>query len=254
MEQAENIKQRALRGLNSYGLTVRMLDPYILEMAKRAGFQFARIDCEHVYYDYATLRVFFDKARLLGLAAQIRLTDTHNIEALLALEPAAVCFPGVESGEQAQGYADAVKFAPLGRRGMYGGTRGVRYGGVSRKEYEATGNDRTHLIVQIESITAVEHIDEILSVRGIDMVASGKADLAQSMGLSGQKDHPDVIAAEDLIIRKALEYGKVPTLSVRSPERLAELQNKGVRCFSVGCDEDLCFQAIKNCYAGLALK
>lgn len=67
-----------------------------------------------------------------------------------------------------------------------------------------------NLIVQLESRAALENIDEILSVPGIDMVATGRADLSQELGVPGQKEHPDVIEAENFIIRRALEHHKVP--------------------------------------------
>lgn len=242
----ENIKARALAGQTSIGLVVRLWDSVVLEMAKAAGYHFVRIDGEHVAYDGKTLREFFAKARHLGLAAQIRVGELWDAEPLLAMEPAAICIPGMESVEQAQEAVDKIKFAPYGKRSMYGGIPSVRYGDISRSAYEAEGNDRTQLIVQLESVKALDNIDSILSVKGIDMIASGRADIASSMGLSGQKDHPDVLAAEDMIIRKAHEYGKVLTLSVRNKARMEELKAKGVYAFSIGCDEELCFNAIRR--------
>ena len=64
----------------------------------------------------------------------------------------------------------------------------------------------------------------------------------------------DVIAAEDMVIRKALEHGKYPTLMVKSQKRIAELYNKGVRCFSLGRDESLLFGAMKDNLAALKLE
>lgn len=244
--EVTNIRARARRGETSFGLVLGMSDPYIIDMAYCAGYQFVRIDCEHVLYDYNTLKTFFNAARHLGLAAQIRVPDLHNISAILALEPAAIVLPDVNSREMAQAAIDAVKFPPLGSRGMNGGTRSVRFGSFSRDEYMKTGNDRLNLVVQIESKEGLEHIDDILSLDGIDMVASGKADLSQALGVPGQKDHPDVIAAENYIIEKAKQYGKILTLSVSTPERLQELKEKGVHCFSIGRDEDLCLKAVRS--------
>ena len=77
------------------------------------------------------------------------------------------------------------------------------------------------------------------------MVATGRADLSQELGVPGEKDHPDVIEAENRIIRKALEYGKIPTIAADSKERIAELAAMGVRCFLIGKDETLLSGAIK---------
>ena len=127
------------------------------------------------------------------------------------------------------------------------------HGPFPRDEYMRTGNDRMQLIVQIESQNGLDHIDEILSLDGIDMVASGREDISQALGVPGQKDHPLVIEAENYILAKAFEHKKIPTLSVSSKERMQELWEKGVRCFSIGRDEDLCLKALKNQMTKMAL-
>ena len=127
------------------------------------------------------------------------------------------------------------------------------HGPFTRDEYMRTGNDRMQLIVQIESQNGLDHIDEILSLDGIDMVASGREDISQALGVPGQKDHPLVIEAENYILAKAFEHKKIPTLSVSSKERMQELWEKGVRCFSIGRDEDLCLKALKNQMTKMAL-
>lgn len=78
------------------------------------------------------------------------------------------------------------------------------------------------------------------------MVATGKADISQALGVAGQKDHPDVLEAEAFIVKKALEYGKIPTLKAETPKRVAELKEMGVNCFLVGRDESLAHKALKN--------
>ena len=78
------------------------------------------------------------------------------------------------------------------------------------------------------------------------MVASGRSDLAESLGVPGERDSPIVMEAEDLIIRKAQEYGKLLTLSVSNQARLQKLYEKGVYCYSIGRDEELLNTALKN--------
>lgn len=240
------IRQRALRGLDSYGLTIDMMDPAVIEMAWAAGYDFVRIDREHVLFDNATLRNMFDRARILGLPCQIRVSAMEDINCYLSLGASAIMVPHVESAEQAQVAIDLVKYSPVGERGMSGGVRAIRFGQISRAEYLETANDRIDLIVQIESKKGIENIDQILSLKGIDMVATGKADLSQSFGVPGQKAHPDVLAAEALIVKKALEYNKIPTLVAENVERATELREIGVHCYLTGHDEAIAFKAIKK--------
>lgn len=246
MDQKLTIRQRALQGLDSYGLTIDMMDPDVIEMAAAVGYDFVRIDREHVLFDNATLRNMFDRARILGIPCQIRVNAIDDINCYLSLGASAIMVPHVESREQAQAAIDMVKYAPVGDRGMTGGVRAVRFGQITREEYLKTANDRIDLIVQIESKKGIENIDEILSLEGIDMVATGKADLSQSFGVPGQKAHPDILAAESFIVKKALEYGKVPTLVAENAKRAAELREMGVHCYLTGHDESIAFKAIKK--------
>ena len=74
------------------------------------------------------------------------------------------------------------------------------------------------------------------------MVATGRNDLSQALGIPGQNTHPEVLKAEDMVILKAIENGKIPTLLVKNKARLEELKEKGVRCFTLGRDESLLFE------------
>lgn len=240
------IRERAAAGLPSYGITISLMEPTMIEMAHCAGYDFVRIDCEHILYDNATLVNMLRTARLLGMPCQVRVDGLDRVTALLSLEASAIMVPHVESREAAMEAVNLVKYAPIGERGMDAGARLIRYGGMKRSEYIQRANQVTDLIVQIESKKAIEHIDEILSLDGIDMVATGKADLSQSLGVPGQKDHPDVLKAEEFIVKKALEHGKYTTLVADSRQRVEELMAMGVRCFLIGKDEPLAYKAIAN--------
>lgn len=245
-DDGRSIRGRTRKGLMSYGLSMLLPCPSVVEIAALHGYDFIRIDCEHALLSYPELRELMTAARLLGIPCQIRTTDLANITALLGQEPSGIMIPHVESREAALAAVDCCKFAPLGRRGMDGSTRHMRCGGMKRTEYMDYADRTMDLIVQIESREGLRHIDEILSVEGIDMVATGRADLSQELGVPGQKNHPDVIEAENLIIRKTLEYGKIPTIAADSEARIAELSAMGVRCFLIGKDETLLSSAIKE--------
>lgn len=240
------IRERAKAGLASFGMTVSLMEPTMIEMAHCAGYDFVRIDCEHILFDHMTLVNMFRTARLLGMPCQIRVDSLDRVTSLLSLEAGAIMVPHVESAQAAQQAVDLVKFAPLGQRGMDAGARLLRYGKMKRTDYISRANGVTDLIVQIESRRGIEQLDSILSLEGVDMVATGKADLSQSFGVPGQKNHPDVLAAEALIVKKALEYGKIPTLAADTRERVEELMEMGVRCFLIAKDEPLAYQAIED--------
>lgn len=242
----QTIRERAKNGLLSFGMTVSLMEPTMIEMAHCAGYDFVRIDCEHILFDNLTLVNMLRTARLLGMPCQIRIEGTDRLTSLLSLEVNGIMVPHVESAEDARQVVNMVKYAPLGERGMDAGARYLRYGGMKRSKYIERANSVTDVIVQIESKKGMEHIDEILALEGIDMVATGKADLSQSLGVPGKKDHPDVLAAESFVVKKALEYGKIPTLAADTRERVEELAELGVRCFLIAKDEPLAYKAIEN--------
>lgn len=246
MMRRESIRARTKRGLACFGLSIVLPCPSVIELAAHAGYDFVRIDCEHALFSADELRGLLTTARLAGIPCQIRGADPDMITALLGQEVSGIMVPHVESAEEAAAAVDACKFAPAGNRGMDGNTRWMRCGGMSRNEYMTYSAETMDLIVQIESGAGIAHIDEILSLEGIDMVATGRADLSQSLGVAGQKNHPSVIEAENYIIKKALEYNKTPTIAADSAKRVQELYEMGVRCFVTGKDEGLLSKAIKN--------
>ena len=240
-----SLKARIQAGCSCYGLAVVLPCPCVIELAALAGYDFVRIDCEHALMSPAELRLMLQTARLRGIPCQVRVPDLSSITPLLGQEPAGIMLPHTESAYDARCLADACRFSPTGRRGMDGNTRRIRCEGISREAYMAACDETLNLIIQMESRPALTHIDEILSVPGIDMVATGRADLSQELGVPGQKNHPTVVDAENFIIRKALEHGKIPTITAGSPQRIQELQQMGVRCFIIGKDEDLLDQGIR---------
>lgn len=241
-----NLVERAVKQIPSYGLYITMPDPALIEAAKAAGYDYARLDAEHINFSTEVLTSMFRTARLLDFPLQIRLGTLENIDQILALEPSAVMAPDIRSSKDAKRLADAVKFAPEGERGMYAYTDAIRFGGISRAEYTARANGRIHTIIQIESREGMDNLDAMLKLPGIDMVSSGKADLSQALGIPGRLSAPEIIAAEEWIVKTALEHGKIPTLFAESPERIRALYAMGVNCFIVGFDSDLCMKAMKE--------
>ena len=191
-----NLMERARKNIPSYGLYITMPDPQIIEMAKVCGYDFARLDAEHVNFSSDVLAQMFRSARLLDFPLQIRTGSMTELDPLLALEPAAVMVPDIQTRADAEHLAHETKFAPLGARAMYAFTDAIRYGGQTREEYMSRANERIHTIVQIESCEGLNNLEEILKVPGVDMVSSGKADLSQALGIPGQTTDPKVIEAE----------------------------------------------------------
>jgi 2-dehydro-3-deoxyglucarate aldolase len=134
--------------------------------------------------------------------------------------------PFVDSAADAARAVAATRYPPQGIRGVSVGHRGNRYGTVS--DYLSTANDNICVVVQIESRTAVEAIDEILAVEGVDAVFLGPSDLAASYGHIGNPNHPDVQQAIAHVFERAHAAGK-------ASGTLAPVQAEAERYLSMGC-------------------
>jgi 2-keto-3-deoxy-L-rhamnonate aldolase RhmA len=146
-----------------------------------------------------------------------------------------VIVPGVDTPADAEDVVRATYFPPSGERGVAGTTRANTYG-ENFDDYVATANDETLVVVQIESPSAVEQVEEILAVDGIDVAFIGENDLSAAYGHPGEKGHPDVTAAVERVFEAAQSNDVYPGIAGRTPEIQAERTERGFRFFLLGAD------------------
>lgn len=228
------------------GIYVACADCTVVEMAARAGMDYIRIDLEHGLLDYSTVAQLIRTATNLGMPVQARVADLSDITRLLDFGVTGVVIPDVDSVDYAKRIIDKVKYAPVGMRGMNTTPRCLGWDGSRFADYVKAANEEVLLGFQLESRQAVDNIDAILSLGGVDMISSGKADLSQSYGVIGQITNPLILEKEEYIIRKGLEYGKIPTVLSTSAERTKKLFGLGVRMLTIGSDTQIIYQAMKQ--------
>ncbi|GHT00957.1 hypothetical protein AGMMS50276_27990 [Synergistales bacterium] len=233
------------------GLYLQSADPFVVEAAKAAGFDFVRIDNEHVLYDYSQIKELVRVAILLDMPCQVRVCDLTDVTKLLDAGVTGIVVPDVNTVERAREAVRVTKYAPLGERGMYPLQPPVgRYlsaaGFDNFADYVKVANEIVTLTVQIEDIKAKPYLDEIISMAGIDMISSGKADISQSIGKPGQTTAPEVVEFEKLLLSKALEHGKTPLMKGDSPAFIKEMMGLGEKAFTCGPDEVIIADAFKS--------
>ena len=216
MELKKNpIKQALREGRTVLGINIGVPSPVIVELAACAGFDFVRIDTSHNGYDLPTVVNLIRAAEAAGITPMARVdNDPHLITNILEAGAMGVFIPDVSTVELAKEVVDAVHFSPLGDRGTYSAARVMRYGEISGAEYKRWSNEELLLGVQIESKAATDNLEAILNVEGIDMIGSGRGDLSNSLGLTGQKDHPAVLALEEKIFESAKSRGKFTSVNL----------------------------------------
>ena len=181
-----NAKRRLLAGEAVVCPGGSPINAGMIDLIGSQGFAAFRLDMEHGEVEYGDIPDLTRAADLWGMSTLVRTTDAEHLYRLFDLGALGVQLPHVSSADQAHALVTAAKFHPLGTRSIYSGRQS--YG---TREYSATANEQTMLVVSIEDLEAIRALPEILAVPGIDVFYVAPKDLAQSMGLHDHL-HPDV--------------------------------------------------------------
>ncbi|WP_213450562.1 HpcH/HpaI aldolase family protein [Rhizomonospora bruguierae] len=170
------------------GTWVKLPAMEAMELVALAGFDFAVIDLEHSPIDLETAYRLIGTALFTGVAPLVRVPglDPGLIQRVLDAGAEGIMVPHVDTVEQARTAVSAVRFPPLGSRGMGSTSRAGAWGARSREEYLRYGQEEVVLIAQIESATGVANAGRVAAVPGVDALLVGVADLSVSMGRTEQ--------------------------------------------------------------------
>ena len=217
--------------------------PVIAELMSTMGFDFLTLDVEHSAVDLPQALHIFHAIRA-GNPKCLPFVRTQGVEfsfvkRYLDAGAKGIIAPLVNTREQAEELVRAVKYPPEGERGV--GYCPANDYGKKLKEHFSQANEEIYCIVQIEHIDAVNNIKEILSVKGVDGAFIGPFDLSASMGLTGQFDHPDYIAARERILNACKEAGIPVGIHVvePDPDELETRNEEGFEILAYGLDISL---------------
>ena len=181
----------------------------IARILESAGIDFVLIDSEHSAFtagDLANLAAWF-KATSITPIVRIPEIHYHLIARTLDSGALGVMVPNVKNGDEARAIVDAAKYAPLGKRGVIMNHAHTEYKPADPTEFMAYSNANTSIVCQIESVEGIENLEAIASTPGVDVLWVGHFDLTASMGIPGQFDHPQFIAALEKTVATARKYG-----------------------------------------------
>ena len=193
------------------GAAVYSYDPIFLEICAHLGYQAIWIEMEHAPITFAQAADLCRMAAGSGMLTMIRIPDTRRESVLKAAEcgPDIIDVPMVDTPEQIHQLRHYARFAPEGGRGIFSVSRAMNYGIF---ESLAAGQQQLNadlsLLAQIETVAALDRIDELATVPDVDLFI-GPADLAASLGHAGQPAHPLVIDAARRIIAAARRNKKL---------------------------------------------
>lgn len=219
------------------GFWLSMADPYLAEVSATAGFDWLLVDSEHAPNDLRSIL-----AQLQAVAAYpgepvVRPAngDPALLKRLLDIGARNLLVPMVDTAEQARALVAAVRYPPHGIRGV-GSAVGRASRWSARTDYLDISDDEICLLVQAETATALDNLEAISDVEGVDGVFIGPADLAASMGHRGKPTHPEVQQAIDGAIRKIVAAGKAAGTLTSDPALARHYLELGCTFVATGVD------------------
>jgi 4-hydroxy-2-oxoheptanedioate aldolase len=211
------VRQKLAAGQCVTGAAVFSWSPYIIDAAGYAGFDYLRIDTEHVWRQDSMLEHLVRAAHLGGVVPIVRIDRDNPYLARKALEIGAggIIVPDVSTVAEAEAVVRAAKFPPRGERGFSNYCFSAGWGAEGAAEW-VTWSDREALVgIMIENVEAMQRIDDIMAVDGIDFALFGPADFSMSLGLGAPKAQDErVQAAIAETVVAAHKAGKYVSLGV----------------------------------------
>jgi 2-keto-3-deoxy-L-rhamnonate aldolase RhmA len=233
------MKERLAAGETLLGSFLSLGSPLAAEALGLAGFDWLLVDLEHGGGHESQLLGQVLGARAAGVHPLVRVESAERSRTarVLDLGVEGVMCPQVNSGAAAEAWASALHYAPGGNRGVALYHRGARFG----TDADAIENARrtTLGIAQIESPQAVEEVERIAAVDGVDVVFVGPSDLTFAMGRFRAFDDAQYRAAVERVVGAARDAGKAAGIFLGSPERVPEAIADGFRMIGIGSDATL---------------
>lgn len=175
------------------------------QILNQADLDFTIIDTEHSSFGISNVAdmVAWFKATPIAPIVRIPQIEYHLIARVMDAGALGVMVPNVKTGAQAKAIVDAVKYAPLGNRGVIMGSAHTDYQAVNAAEFMTFSNENTTIICQIESVEGLENLEAIATTPGVDILWVGHFDLTQSMGIPGQFDDQRFLDALQQVVEMA---------------------------------------------------
>lgn len=240
MELPVNHFKRALAaGRPQIGIWSSLPDPYVSEIIAGAGYDWVMLDTEHSPTDVPRMlqqlqAVAASPERNTAAVVRPAWNDTVLIKRYLDIGAQTLLLPFVQNADKARAAVSAMRYAPQGVRGMGGSTRAAGFGRIP--DYVRRCEEELCLLVQIETREALDNLEAIAGVDGVDGVFIGPADLSASLGHPGNPGHPEVRAVIDGAIDRIRACGKAPGILLLDEARARECLDRGALFVAVAMD------------------
>jgi 4-hydroxy-2-oxoheptanedioate aldolase len=226
-------------------------DPSFIEILGYTGFDFVVLDLEHGPNDVLSLQNLIRAAEGSGLLPIVRVPEgtPEHVGRVLDVGAGGIQVPNVKSRADVEKAIMSARFSPEGMRGVCRFVRAANYSVTTRERYFSESKE-VLVILQLESSEALDNLEEIISVPGVDIVFIGPYDLSQSLRVPGEVDHPRVAEEMKRIIIRCLDSGILVGTFVDTLEDARKWWETGVRylCYSVdvGLFTEKCYDTVRE--------
>jgi 2-keto-3-deoxy-L-rhamnonate aldolase RhmA len=231
-------KAKLAGGEPAFGCFVRTPEPQLVEYVGLLGWDFLVFDAEHGPLQPREIENLCRAVEPNGTTALVRVTtnDPPTILRFLDIGAHGVHVPWVNSATDAERAVRAVKYSPLGTRGL-AGSRASQWGLREPIDaYVERANRETLVVIQVETQEAVDAIDDYLKIDGVDVLFLGPTDLSQSLGHPGDLRHPSVLAAMDRVADAVVGSGTTLGIYAGTVDMTKEWLDRGARYFTTSLE------------------
>lgn len=242
--QDNNLKQRLRQGDVLIGTLVSLPSAEVVEILAGTGFDWLFLDAEHGAFNPQQTQSMLQASGMVPCLIRVPSADEVWIKKALDTGAAGIIVPQVNSAKQARDVIRFSKYSPQGKRGV-GLGRAHGYG-LEFDDYLNRANDETVVVIQVENKAAIEELEAIIDVDGIDAILIGPYDLSSSLGKTGQLDHPDVVDAISKITEVCQSAGIRLGIFGVNAESVLPYINKGFNLITAGVDTLFIIQSAKQ--------
>jgi 2-keto-3-deoxy-L-rhamnonate aldolase RhmA len=247
-------RERLAKGEVVYGCGLQVYRaPEIPRLFAAAGFDYVFIDMEHGSFNLETAHDMITACKLAGITPIVRVGELQYTLCARLLDQGAqgIILPRVEEPAVLEEALSWMRFPPLGKRGFGINPTMVDYEMRSMPEVIEHQNRETLTVVQFETVRAVEAADELLSLKGLDVMMIGPADLSIALGVPGQFDSPVLIETVDRMIAKCNQHGVVPGIQTRGVAMAKFWADRGMRFVGVAAEHVFLMEKCKEAITAL---
>ena len=239
-------KKKLLAGEKQIGAWNAVCNGSVSELLGYAGFDWVVIDTEHAPSDPITALGQLQALEATASSAIVRpaINDSVLIKRFLDIGFQTLIIPFIQDGSEAKQAVASTRYPPEGIRGVAGTSRATRYGSIS--DYANEAYKEICLILQLETIEALENLDDIANTKGVDGLFIGPGDLAASLGYLGKPNHPEVKKVIKDAILKIKALGKPVGIFSLDPEYAEACFDDGVDFVAVAMDTHLLMKQSKQ--------